>query len=77
MDDRHTVLVDDGPHLEGCARRGRSDEHRHAGIVRLERSPVLLERVSHVVIWDNVLASMRNDVHDVSVGADSTNVNRC
>jgi hypothetical protein len=28
--------------------------------------------VSHVVVWDTVLSSMRIDVHDVSVGDDST-----
>lgn len=77
MDDRHTVLVDDNAHLQRDASRGRTDEHRHVGIVRLERSPVVLEGVSHVVIWDTVLTSMRIDVHDVSVRGDGTNVNRC
>lgn len=76
MDDRHTVLVDDA-HLHWHTGRGRPEEHRHVGIVGLERSPGCLNACLMSSFEDTVLPSVPIDVHAITVGLVDTNVNIC
>ena len=77
MDDRDAIGVIDNTDLQRLAARGRSDEHRHVGIVGLEASPVVSECVEHVVIGDTVLAGARLDVHLVRLRTALAIVNIC
>ena len=75
MDDRHAVRIIDNSDLQRLTGHGRSDEHRHVGIIGLEASPVMSECVEHVVVGDIVLAGARLDIHLTSVRTESRTVN--
>ena len=77
MDDRNTVGVVDDTNLQRLSVRGRSDEHGDVGIVGFEASPVVSQRVEHVVIGDTVLAGARLDVHPVRLRTGLVIVNIC
>ena len=63
MDNRDTLGIIDDTHLERLPVRGRADEHRGAGIARLEASPLVSKSMQHAVVGDIVLAGARLDVH--------------
>ena len=65
------------PTSSGSPLADDADEHRHVGIVGLEASPVVSQRVEHVVIGDNVLAGARLDVHPVRLRIGLRVVNIC
>ena len=77
MDDRDTIGVIDDADLQRLAVRGRSDEHRDVGIVGLEASPVVSQRMEHVVVGDTVLAGARLDVRLVRLRIGLRIVNMC
>jgi hypothetical protein len=77
MDDRNAVGVIDDTNLQRFTLRGRADEHRDVGIVSLEASPVVSQRMEHVVVGDTVLAGARLDVHLVTLRIGWTAVNIC
>jgi hypothetical protein len=76
-DDGDAFLVDDDADLEWCCGGRRADEHRHVGVVGLERSPVMSKCVQHVVVGDTVLAGAPIDVHEVMLRRQGPIVNRC
>jgi hypothetical protein len=77
MDDRNAVGVIDNANLQRLTVRSWSDEHRDAGIICLEASPVVSQCVEHVVIGDTVLACARLDVHLLRLRIGSSFVNMC
>ena len=77
MDDYDAVGVIDDADLQGFTARGRSDEHCDVCIVGLEASPVVSQRMEHVVIGDTVLAGARLDVHPVRLRTRLRIVNIC
>jgi hypothetical protein len=77
MDDRNTIGVVDNADLQRLTVRGRSDEHRDVGIIGVESSPVVSQRMEHVVIGDTVLAGARLDVHSVRLRIRLRIVNIC
>ena len=77
MDDRNTIGVIDNTDLQRLTLRGRSDEHRDVGIIGFEASPVVSQRMEHVVIGDTVLAGARLDVHPVRLRTGLVIVNIC
>ena len=77
MDDRDAVGVIDDTDFQRLAARGRADEHGDVGIVGLEASPVVSQRMEHVVIGDTVLAGARLDVHPVRLSTGLRIVNIC
>ena len=77
MDDRDTVGIIDDTNLQRLSVRGRSDEHGDVGIVSLEASPVVSQRMEHVVVGDTVLAGARLDVHCVRLRSGHAVVNIC
>ena len=77
MNDRDAIGIIHNADLQRLTDRGRTDEHRDIGIVRLEASPVMSECMEHVVIGDTVLASARLDIHFPRLRRAPTIVNTC
>ncbi len=75
MDDGRSVLICYHPNLQWSGCCGWSDEHGGRRVVGLERSPMMLKCVQHVLVRDTVLACARLDVHGFTVPADTAIVN--